>query len=210
MSSDSSDNTDLQNNGTDNSVAKAVINGFTESSAFDKTLLTIDLNDWFSSIEASGNLINVAHWKKPEKYNGKATFEKGAVFGGEFIIPFAKTGSEQTLKLQLTTAGGEVKREWNVNLPSSQTSTTYTLYTWDSGSSAFTQQESVQEDANAYNIVRNHLYGLGKRTTDDPGHGTDTEPTPGGDDEHVSLNNKHEVELALNGNWDVIHDMELD
>ncbi len=100
------DNTDLQNNGTDNSVAKAVINGFTGSSAFDKTLLTIDLNDWFSSIEASGNLINVAHWKKPEKYNGKATFEKGAVFGGEFIIPFAKTGSEQTLKLQLTTAGG--------------------------------------------------------------------------------------------------------
>ena len=85
-----------------------------------------------------------------------------------------------------------------------------TLYTWDSGSSAFTQQESVQEDANAYNIVRNHLYGLGKRTTDDPGHGTDTEPTPGGDDEPVSLNNKHEVELALNGNWDVIHDMELD
>lgn len=204
------DNTDLQNNGTDNSVAKAVINGFTESSAFDKTLLTIDLNDWFSSIEASGNLINVAHWKKPEKYNGKATFEKGAVFGGEFIIPFAKTGSEQTLKLQLTTAGGEVKREWNVNLPSSQTSTTYTLYTWNSGSSAFTQQESVQEDANAYNIVRNHLYGLRKRTTDDPGHGTDTEPTPGGDDEPVSLNNKHEVELALNGNWDVIHDMELD
>lgn len=38
------DNTDLQNNGTDNSVSKAVINGFTESSAFDKTLLTIDLN----------------------------------------------------------------------------------------------------------------------------------------------------------------------
>ena len=37
-----------------------------------------------------------------------------------------------------------------------------------------------------------------------------TEPTPGGDDEPVSLNNKHEVELALNGNWDVIHDMELD
>lgn len=103
-----------------------------------------------------------------------------------------------------------MKRERNVNLPSSQTSTTYTLYTWDSGSSAFTQQESVQEDANAYNIVRNHLYGLGKRTTDDPGHGTDTEPTPGGDDEPVSLNNKHEVELALNGNWDVIHDMELD
>ena len=88
-----------------------------------------------------------------------------------------------------------MKREWNVNLPSSQTSTTYTLYTWDSGSSAFTQQESVQEDANAYNIVRNHLYGLGKRTTDDPGHGTDTEPTPGGDDEPVSLNNKHEVSL---------------
>lgn len=60
------DNTDLQNNGTDNSVAKAVINGFTESSAFDKTLLTIDLNDWFSSIEASGNLIKSHIGRNPK------------------------------------------------------------------------------------------------------------------------------------------------
>lgn len=202
-------NLNLDNNGTNNSITTAVVNGFSESTAFDKTLVTINLNEWFSSIEASDNLINTTYWQKPSKYNGKATFEKGSVFGGEFVIPFAKVDATQTLKLQLTTTSGEVKREWNVNLPSSET-TTYTLYTWDTESRAFTEQQSVTEDKNVYNIVRNHLYGLGKRTSDDPGQGTDPDPKPGDDDDPVSLNNKHEIELVVNDNWEVIHDMELD
>lgn len=202
-------NLNLDNNGTNNNITTAVVNGFSEESAFDKTLVTINLNEWFSSIEASDNLINTTYWQKPSKYDNKATFEKGSVFGGEFVIPFAKVEEAQTLKLQLTTTGGEVKREWNVNLPSSET-TTYTLYTWDTESRAFTEQQSVTEDKNVYNIVRNHLYGLGKRTSDDPGHGTDPNPEPGDDDDPVSLNNKHEIELVVNDNWEVIHDMELD
>lgn len=125
------------------------------------------------------------------------------------MIPFAKVEAAQTLKLQLTTAGGDVKREWNVNMPSSET-TTYTLYTWDTASSTFTSQTSVTENKNSYNIVRNHLYGLGNRTSDDPGQGTDPEPTPGDDDNPISLDNKHEIELVVNDNWEVIHEMELE
>lgn len=202
-------NINLDNNGSGNSISTAVVNGFSEEPDFDKTLVTIDLNDWFSSIEANGTLINSKNWQKPAQYETKATFQKGSVFGGEFVIPFAKVEAAQTLKLQLTTAGGDVKREWNVNMPSSET-TTYTLYTWDTASSTFTSQTSVTENKNSYNIVRNHLYGLGNRTSDDPGQGTDPEPTPGDDDNPISLDNKHEIELVVNDNWEVIHEMELE
>ena len=61
-------------------------------------------------------------------------------------------------------------------------------------------EPSVTEDKNSYNIVRNHLYGLGSRTSDDLGHGTDPEPTPGEDDDPISLNNKHEIDLVVNDN----------
>lgn len=202
-------NLNLDNNGTGNKISTAVVNGFSESAAFDKTLVTIDLTQWFSSIEANGSLIDDTKWQKPAEYNGHATFEKGSVFGGEFVIPFSKVDETQTLKLQLTTAGGDVKREWNVNMPSGET-TTYTLYTWDTETSAFTQQSSVTEDKHYYNIVRNHLYGLGNRPSDDPGSGVDPEPTPDDDDDPVSLDNKHEIELVVNDNWEVIHNMELE
>ena len=206
-------NLELDNNGFGNSIQTAVVNGYSQESAFDKTLVKIDLNEWFTAIEdTDGNgLIDTgveyANWKKPG-FSETATFEKGSVFGGAFVIPFAKGGEEQTLKLQLTTAGGsEVKREWNVNLPSTETNT-YTLYTWNGAS--FGEGESVTEDAHHYNIVRNHLYGLGSRTMDDPGTGTDPEPGIDEDDDPISLNNKHELELIVNDNWEAIHDMELD
>lgn len=206
-------NLELDNNGFGNSIQTAVVNGYSQESAFDKTLVKIDLNEWFTAIEdTDGNgLIDTgveyANWKKPG-FSETATFEKGSVFGGAFVIPFAKVGEEQTLKLQLTTAGGsEVKREWNVNLPSTETNT-YTLYTWNGAS--FGEGESVTEDAHHYNIVRNHLYGLGSRTMDDPGTGTDPEPGIDEDDDPISLNNKHELELIVNDNWEVIHDRELD
>lgn len=204
-------NLDMTDNGTGSGITTAVMNGASTAPEFDKTLATIDLNEWFVTLEdADGdNLIDTgagyANWQKPARYNGVATFEKGSVFGGAFVIPFAKVDMTQTLKLQLTTASGDVKREWNVNLPATDS---YTLYAWnglDFGSGV-----SVTEDANIYNIVRNHLYGLGTRETDDPGSGTDTNPTPGDNDDPISLNNKHELKLIVNDNWEIIHDMELD
>lgn len=204
-------NMDMTDNGTGSGITTAVMNGASAAPEFDKTLATIDLNEWFTTLEdADGdNLIDTgagyANWQKPARYNGVATFEKGSVFCGAFVIPFAKVDMAQTLKLQLTTASGDVKREWNVNLP---TTDPYTLYSWNG--LGFDNGASVTEDANIYNIVRNHLYGLGTRDTDDPGNGTDTDPTPGDNDDPISLNNKHELKLIVNDNWEIIHDMELD
>lgn len=204
-------NMDMTDNGTGSGITTAVMNGASTAPEFDRTLATIDLNEWFITLEdADGdNLIDTgagyANWQKPARYSGVATFEKGSVFGGAFVIPFAKVDMAQTLKLQLTTASGDVKREWNVNLPATDP---YTLYSWNGLD--FDSGVSVTEDANVYNIVRNHLYGLGTRETDDPGNGTDTDPTPGDNDDPISLNNKHELKLIVNDNWEIIHDMELD
>lgn len=200
-----------ETDGTGSGITTAVMNGASTAPEFDKTLATIDLNEWFVTLEdADGdNMIDTgaayANWQKPGRYNGAATFEKGSVFSGAFVIPFAKVDMAQTLKLQLTTASGDVKREWNVNLP---TTDPYTLYSWDG--TDFGSGIPVTEDANVYNIVRNHLYGLGTRDTDDPGQGTDTDPVPGDNDDPISLNNKHELKLIVNDNWEIIHDMELD
>lgn len=204
-------NADMTDNGTGSGITTAVVNGASSGSEFDNVLATIDLGEWFTTLQDNDgdNLIDTGtaydNWHKPAKYNGSATFEKGAVFSGEFVIPFAKVDGAQTLKLQLTTSTGEVKREWNVNLPQTDS---YTLYTWNG--SDFGSGESVTEDSHIYNIVRNHLYGLGTRTTNDPGDGTDPEPGGGDDDDPISLNNKHELKLIVNDNWEVIHDMELD
>ena len=49
---------------------------------------------------------------------------------------------------------------------------------------------------------------------DDPGKGTDPDPDPDPEptdpDQPESLNNKQELVLKVNDNWEVIHGMELD
>lgn len=205
-------NLDLDNNGTGNSITEAVVNGATSGSAFDKVLTEVNLSEWFKNITADeNNLIstgdNYDNWKKPT-FSGVAkqpTFEKGSVFGGAFVIPFAKVESNQTLTLQLTDSENGVLRSWKVNLP---TTPQYTLYTWDG--SAFIGGTSVTENKNSYNIVRNNLYGIGERPSNNPGEGgVDPDPNPD-PDEPTPLNNKHELELIVNDNWEVIHNMEIE
>lgn len=205
-------NLDLDNNGTGNDIDEAVVNGATSDSAFDKVLTEVNLSDWFTNITADeNNLIstgdNYDNWKKPT-FSGVAkqpTFEKGSVFGGAFVIPFAKVESNQTLTLQLTDSENGVLRSWKVNLP---TTPQYTLYTWEG--SAFSKGTSVTENKNSYNIVRNNLYGIGERPSNDPGEGEDPDPDPENPDQPTPLNNKHELELIVNDNWEVIHNMEIE
>ena len=68
--------------------------------------------------------------------------------------------------------------------------------------------------ANTYSLVRNHLYGIGTRMNDEanPGKpGVDPDPDPKNpNDKPESLNNKQELVLKVNDNWEVIHGMELD
>ena len=204
-------NFDLTGNGTGNGEnVKYVVNG-TGSNA-DKVIYTINLVDWFGSdLKDKDGLLDDANWEVPAtaSYTDKY-FKKGSVFAGEFLIPFAKVDETQTFTLELTKADGTtVLRSWNVNLPTNDGQlTTYSLVKW--GGSAFTTTSDMQDTKNVYNVVRNHLYGIGTRTLDNTKPDPDG-PEPGPDvDEPESLNNKQELVLRVNDNWEVIHGMELE
>lgn len=220
---------DLTGNGSGNDAnVKYVVNGTKVKSGSETYVIsTIDLNEWFTAIkdEDGDNLIDTDNnWAKPEKYKGHALFEKGSVFGGEFVIPFAHVDGKQTLTLQLIKDNEEeeeVLRSWKVNLGStdeqvksngnSNNVTYWTGLAWDTYATA--------ESANSYSLVRNHLYGIGTRMYDNPSNPgvdpnpTDPDPDPNPEnpnDKPESLNNKQELVLRVNDNWEVIHGMELD
>ena len=218
---------DLANNGSNTGESvKYVVNGTSGKSDgnYAYVISTIDLNEWFTTIkdDDGDNLIDTDNnWAKPEKYKGHALFEKGSVFGGEFVIPFAHVGGKQTLTLQLRKDNEEVLRSWKVNLGStdeqvksngnSNNVTYWTGSAWDTYATA--------ESVNSYSLVRNHLYGIGTRMYDNPSNPgvdpnpTDPDPDPNPEnpnDKPESLNNKQELTLKVNDNWEVIHGMELD
>lgn len=202
-------NFDLTGNGTGNGEnVKYVVNG--TGSNTDKVIYTIDLTKWFTYIkdDDSDGLIDAANWNVPadapyaDKY-----FKTGSVFAGEFLIPFVKVAENQTFTLELTKADGiTVLRSWNVNLPSDDGQLSqYSLVKWELDT--FAAPTNVKDTKNTYNVVRNHLYGIGTRTLDNPTEGGKPEP---GVDDPESLNNKQELVLRVNDNWEVIHGMELE
>lgn len=208
-------NTDFTSNGN-NSVDFSVINGWNSLGQADETVIaSITLSDWFTSISNNNGLIDVTNWQNKYDPNNSVennpTFQKGSVFAGTFLVPFAKVDGTQTLKLVMKDAVNTQLAFWNVNLSASENNYT-NLYTWDG--SSFGGSTTEGHNKNSYSIVRNHLYGIGTRMNDDPGEGTDPEPDPNPDpddpDKPESLNNKQELVLIVNDNWEVIHGMELD
>jgi len=216
---------DLTGNGSGNDAnVKYVVNG-TKGKSGSETyeICTIDLTEWFKEIKDSDgdNLIDAGeNWKNPRRPSGSPaagtypTFQKGSAFGGEFVIPFAHVDGKQTLTLQLTKANGTtVLRSWKVNLGSGDGQLKQTITYWNSN-----WNSTIKDTyANIYSLVRNHLYGIGTRMNDeaDPENPTvDPEPDPNPDpedpDKPESLNNKQELVLKVNDNWEVIHGMELE
>lgn len=219
---------DLANNGSNTGESvKYVVNGTSGKSNgnYAYVISTIDLNEWFGETLAdtnNDNLVDATNWKNPYKPEGEPvagtypTFQKGSAFGGEFVIPFAHVDGKQTLTLQLTNADGKVLRSWKVNLGSDDEQLKQTITCWNSEYSNWSTSLSG-ESSSTYSLVRNHLYGIGTRMNDeaDPEKpGVDPEPDPNPDpedpDKPESLNNKQELVLKVNDNWEVIHGMELD
>ena len=213
---------DLTGNGSGNGEnVKYVVNGTSGKSDGDYAYVisTIDLNEWFTTIkdEDGDNLIDAGdNWKNPYSSIGEGhpTFQKGSAFGGEFVIPFAHVDGKQTLTLQLTNAGGDVLRSWKVNLGSSDEQLKQTITCWNNSEAKDWSTSLSCESSSTYSLVRNHLYGIGTRMNDeaDPEQpGVDPDPDPEDpDDKPESLNNKQELVLKVNDNWEVIHGMELD
>lgn len=220
----------LSNNGTNN-VLENVVNG-TDTQDTETLLYQIDLTQWFTSIvdvnndgiidtygytNNSGELTenSTANWHRPtgDKFTS-VTLVKGSVFGGEFLIPFKAKSGAQTLTLKLTNESGTTLRTWTIKLPSTQVISSGTLTSWNgtSGSGSWSTAEgSVTETQKAYSILRNHLYGIGKKTAE--GDGTDDKEDPDGPDgpdNPQDLTTKQDILLQVNDNWEMIHQMEVD
>lgn len=216
----------LGSNGTGN-VLENVVNG-TDTQDQKTLLYQIDLDQWFTNIvdvnndgiidtygytDAGGSWTEdkgSVNWKKPSDFTS-VTLVKGSVFGGEFLIPFKAKLGAQTLTLKLTNESGTTLRTWTIKLPSTQVISSGTLTSWNgtSSSGSWSTDNSVTESQEAYSILRNHLYGIGKKTAE--GNGTDKEdPDPDGPDTPQDLNTKQEIQLQVNDNWEVIHQMVVD
>lgn len=217
----------LGNNGTGNALEN-VVNG-TDTQDNETLLYQIDLTQWFTNIvdvnndgiidtygytNNSGELTenSTANWQKPSGFTS-VTLVKGSVFGGEFLIPFKAKSGAQTLTLKLTNSDGNtVFRTWTVKLPTDQVIKSGTLTSWNvtSGSGSWSTDNSVTESQEAYSILRNHLYGIGKKTAEGDGTTDKEDPDPDGPDQPQDLTTKQDILLQVNDNWEMIHQMEVD
>ena len=191
-------------------------------------VFTIDLSKWFPNGDVNNDgLLNDldaedyttnGNWDTPASVQG-ASFAPGSVFSGKFVIPFAKAINTQTLQLQLVgkkiqgdafTGDDEVIRVWNINLPSDDAQlypTAGHALVWDGTSTGtrtkFDELEGAGagENKTSYSLVRNHLYGIGAKATD--------EYNPD-EDEPQDLSTGQNLILQVNDNWELIHKMEVE
>ena len=200
-------NFDLLSNGKNDGHINYVVNGTGKAS--DNVIYEIELSKWFKELKDDNKdgLIDydAANWKNP--YAG-AKFKTGSVFGGTFLIPFAKVGEEKTFVLKLTDNMGHEYATWTVKLPTTDKQTAeYTLKSWETNSFV---SASCTDKVATYNVVRNHLYGIGERALDNPENPDKPTPDPSNPDKPEPLNKKQELTLRVNDNWEVIHKMEIE
>ena len=201
-------NFDLLSNGKNDGHINYVVNGTGKAS--DNVIYEIALSDWFNALkdDDKDGLIDydAANWKNP--YTGNANFKTGSVFGGTFLIPFAKVGEEKTFVLKLTDNTDHKYATWTVKLPTTDKQTAeYTLKSWKTNSFV---SASCTDKVATYNVVRNHLYGIGERALDNPENPDKPTPDPSNPDKPEPLNKKQELTLRVNDNWEVIHKMEIE
>lgn len=172
-------------------------------------LYSIDLNTWFPGGDNNKDgLLNAedTNWKRPDDV--KTQVVKGSVFGSNFVIPFNYAKGKNTMELQLLDADGNIIKHWTVSIP-------------ESDLNKVAANGVTDADASIFNVVRNHMYNLGVKTstgtttTPDPSNPTpdpkpDPKPTPDpGKDEPEDLTKSQNLILKVNDNWEVIHKMEL-
>lgn len=170
-------------------------------------LYSIDLNAWFPGGDQNNDgVLNAedTNWDHPADV--KTQVVKGSVFAGNFVIPFSLTSGKSTMELQLLDAAGDIIRTWTVSIPAA-----------DVNNDA--AQGAKDESAYIFNVVRNHMYNLGVKTsngTTDPDPSNPTpdpdpdKPTPDpGTDQPEDLSKSQNLILKVNDNWEAIHKLEL-
>lgn len=171
-------------------------------------LYSINLNTWFPvGDENNDGLLNAEDksWTHPDGV--KTQVVKGSVFGSNFVIPFKYKDGKSTMELQLLDAAGNIIKTWTVSIPESDVN--------NDGSKGLTDASN-----SIFNVVRNHMYNLGVKTsngttdpdpsnpTPDPNKPDPDHPTPD-TDKPEDLNKSQHLILKVNDNWEAIHNMEL-
>lgn len=213
-------NSSFTANGATGSTIKYYVNGSKSTSAatadakFNNNedgyvLYSIDLNTWFPGGDQNKDgLLNAedTNWKHPDGV--KTQVVKGSVFGSNFVIPFNYAKGKNTMELQLLDAKNNIIKTWTVSIPTSDLNS---------------NKANGATDASAYifNVVRNHMYNLGVKTsngTTTPPDPTNPDPDPNkpdpdkpkpGTDEPEDLTKSQNLILKVNDNWEAIHKMEL-
>lgn len=170
-------------------------------------LYSIDLKKWFPSLDENGDgVLNAqdTNWKRPSDV--KTQVVKGSVFGSNFVIPFALTHEKSTMELQLLDAEGNIIKFWTVSIPSTDVNSDATKGVTD-------------ENASNFNVVRNHMYNLGVKTSNGTTDPDPSNPTPDpdpdkpkpepGTDQPEDLSKSQNLILKVNDNWEAIHKLVL-
>lgn len=169
-------------------------------------LYSIDLTKWFTEGDKNKDgLLNAEDtWQHPDDV--KTQVVNGSVFGSNFVIPFKLTSGKSTMELQLLDNAGDIIKTWTVSIPEVNSNT-------ENGNVA-------DESASIFNVVRNHMYNLGVKTS----NGTPTDPDPSkptpdpdpdkptpdpGKDEPEDLTKSQNLILKVNDNWETIHKLVL-
>lgn len=212
-------NSSFTANGATGSTIKYYVNGSTSTGAALTTdakfnnnedgyvLYSIDLSTWFpNGDENKDGLLNAedAGWNHPGDV--KTQVVKGSVFGSNFVIPFNYAEGKNTMELQLLDAAGNIIRTWTVSIPTADVNT-------DAANGAKDASPSI------FNVVRNHMYNLGVKTSNGTTDPDPSNPTPDpdpdkpkpepGTDQPEDLSKSQNLILKVNDNWEAIHKMEL-
>lgn len=197
------------NGSTSTGVALATTDKFSNG---DKgyVLYSIDLDTWFPGGDNNHDgLLNAddTNWDHPADV--KTQVVKGSVFGSNFVIPFNYAKGKNTMELQLLDAKNNIIKTWTVSIPAADVNTDAT------------NGNVADASPSIFNVVRNHMYNLGVKTS----NGTTTDPDPNkpdpdpnkpdpdkpdpGKDEPEDLTKSQNLILKVNDNWEAIHKLEL-
>lgn len=178
----------------------------------------LDIND---NRDKEGNRLD--NWISPYSSIENLEFEEGSVFAGKFVIPFQKVmNSSKTLELQLVATDAlkdgdsdisgyeenSIIRSWTINLSSTDPQVkgpdgagVHARTVHETSGELNVMNPDLEELANSYSIVRNHLYTVGTKGTND--YDPDT-------DDPQDLSKGQELVLKVNDNWELIHKMEVE
>lgn len=173
-------------------------------------LYSIDLNTWFPGGDQNKDgLLNAedTNWKHPDGV--KTQVVKGSVFGSNFVIPFNYAKGKNTMELQLLDAENNIIKTWTISIPTADVNTDAT------------NGNVADVSPSIFNVVRNHMYNLGVKTS----NGTTTPPDPSnpdpdpnkpdpdkpdpGTDQPEDLTKSQNLILKVNDNWEAIHKLVL-